>query len=91
LTSGGMPGPRILEGAQILGRLHDLYGDRLEFLPGGGVDETNIVDIVRLSHSAQIHMSAKQVIKDPISHEIRTITDPIRLKNLLALLNGDNH
>jgi copper homeostasis protein len=90
LTSGGMPGARILEGAAILGRLQQIYGDRLEFLPGGGVDETNIVDIVRLSHCPQIHMSAKEVLKDPISQETRTITDPVRLKNLLALVNDDN-
>ena len=90
LTSGGMPGPRLLEGAHVLRRLHDKYGDRLEFLPGGGVDETNIVQAASLSQCGQIHMSAKQVLIDPMSREIRTITDPIRLKNLLHLLNGDN-
>ncbi|MGB7594934.1 MAG: copper homeostasis protein CutC [Erysipelotrichaceae bacterium] len=89
LTSGGMPGPRLHEGLEVLRKLNGKYGDRLEYLPGGGVDETNIADVERITRCGQVHMSAKQVIKDPISQEIRTITDPIRLKNLLDILRDD--
>jgi copper homeostasis protein len=91
LTSGGMPGARLLDGATVLRRLNDTYGDGLEYLPGGGVDEKNIADVVRISQCGQIHMSAKQIIKDPLSQEIRTVSDPIRLRNLLRLLRDDNH
>ncbi len=89
LTSGGMRSNRLIEGAKTLGDLHTVFKDALEYLPGGGVDETNICEVVRLAQSTSIHMSAKKVIEDPISHEIRTITDPIRLAKLVALLHDD--
>ncbi len=90
LTSGGMHSSKLIEGAQILGHLHDRYSDKLEYLPGGGVDEANIRDVVHLSKCGQIHMSAKKTITDPFSKEIRTITDPVRLTNLLHILRNDN-
>lgn len=90
LTSGGMPSSRLIEGAQILSHLHETYSDRLEFLPGGGVDESNIVEVTNISRCGQVHMSAKKTLKDPFSQEIRTITDPIRLTKLLRLLRNDN-
>ncbi|TFG83125.1 MAG: copper homeostasis protein CutC [Erysipelotrichales bacterium] len=89
LTSGGMPASRLTEGAQILRRLHATYGDRLEFLPGGGVDEKNILEVVRVSQCGQVHMSAKKVIHDPFSNEIRTLTDADRLENMLRILRDD--
>lgn len=89
LTSGGMPSAKLLNGALILGELNQKFGDRLEYLPGGGVDEANIVDVVRLTQCSQIHMSAKKVIHDPISNEVRTITDPVRLANLMRILRND--
>lgn len=90
LTSGGKHSSELIEGARILRNLHEKYADRLEYLPGGGVDESNIVEVTHLSQCVQIHMSAKKIITDPFSKEIRTITDPVRLTNLLHILRNDN-
>jgi copper homeostasis protein len=90
LTSGGKRSSELIEGARILGNLNDRYSDKLEYLPGGGVDESNILDVVHFSKSGQIHMSAKKIITDPFSKEIRTITDPVRLTYLLHILRNDN-
>lgn len=82
LTSGGKHPNELRDGARVIGQLVDRYGKQLEFLPGGGVDEENLLDVLNLSASNQIHMSAKRILHDPFSQELRMVTDPNRLADL---------
>lgn len=64
LTSGGAVSLEIIEGCKILGKLNDKYKDMIEILPGGGVREHNVIDILKESKSNQIHMTAKHLVLD---------------------------
>lgn len=61
LTSGGKPD--VSAGAEIICELIRAYGDRIEILPGGGVSESNIREVLTAAGSKQIHMSAKVTIE----------------------------
>ena len=64
LTSGGSPYPEIIEGSRELGRLHALYGDQIQLLPGGGVRAHNAKEVLALAQSGQIHLTAKNSFTD---------------------------
>lgn len=69
LTSGGASYPDLEEGCKLLGELIDKYGEQIEILPGGGVREHNVQQILNLTGSNQIHMTAKHLVLDPsITH-----------------------
>jgi copper homeostasis protein len=56
LTSGHAP--TALEGAEVLGRLHALGGNRLAILAGGGVRPHNVRELVAQSGVHRIHARA---------------------------------
>ncbi len=60
LTSGGAVYPYILDGCRIINRLYKKFGDRLQFLPGGGVRIENIKEVIATAGSGQVHMTAKK-------------------------------
>lgn len=60
LTSGGRPD--VSSGSAMISHLLSVYGDRIEILPGGGVSENNISDVLRTTGAKQIHMSAKVTV-----------------------------
>lgn len=45
--------------------LQEKYGDQIQLLPGGGVREHNVNEIVRETGIYQIHTSAKHMVLDP--------------------------
>ncbi len=60
LTSGGRPD--VSSGSAMISHLLSVYGGRIEILPGGGVSERNISDVLRATGAKQIHMSAKVTV-----------------------------
>ncbi len=60
LTSGKAVYPDILKGCEKINELDRRYGDRIQFLPGGGVRIENICDVLRISGVKQIHMTSKK-------------------------------
>ena len=62
LTSGSRPDA--LTGADTIRMLNEKYGNSLSCLPGGGVSESNVSEILRISGCKQIHMSAKITLND---------------------------
>ena len=62
LTGGGKVD--IITGSKVCGDLQDKYGDKIQILVGGGVRIHNINHIVNLSHTGQVHMTAKQTFFD---------------------------
>ena len=60
LTSGKAVYPDILNGCKNINELNLKYGDKIQFLPGGGVRIENIVDVLKTSGVKQIHMTSKK-------------------------------
>ncbi len=64
LTSGGAVYPNLAEGCRKIGELQVKYKDQIELLPGGGVREHNVQEILQLTQADQIHMTAKHLVLD---------------------------
>ena len=67
-------------------RLEEKYGAKIELMPGGGVNEDNILDIIKETKVKNIHGSFKKVIKDPKTFEGYNLVDAQRVKNVLKIL-----
>ena len=88
LTNGGAVYPNILEGCKELGRLQDLYGDQIQILPGGGVREYNARQVLKLAHTGQIHLTAKNTLIDESTGHYPTKQDRSGLE-YLAVSEGN--
>ncbi len=53
-----------LQGCSLLKDLSDKYGHQIEILPGSGVDETNVLEILEKTGANQIHGSFKEWVID---------------------------
>ena len=62
LTSG--TAPTVLEGIEIITKLEKDYGDKIQILPGCGINQNNIVEILEKSNVKQFHMTAKNTFHD---------------------------
>ncbi len=62
LTSG--TAPTVLEGIDVITKLEKDYGDKIQILPGCGINQSNIVEILEKSHVKQFHMTAKSTFRD---------------------------
>lgn len=62
LTSGGEE--NVEKGIDKIKRLNEIAQNRIEILPGGGVDENNAKKVLELTKCSQIHMTAKITIND---------------------------
>lgn len=67
-------------------KLEEKYGTRIELMPGGGVREDNILDIIKETKVKNIHGSFKKVIKDPKTFESYNLVDVQRVKDILKIL-----
>lgn len=67
-------------------RLEEKYGAKIELMPGGGVREDNVLDIIKETKVKNIHGSFKKVIKDPKTFEGYNLVDAQRVKNVLKIL-----
>lgn len=77
LTSGGSIYPDLEEGLKEIKQLIIKYGDKIEILPGGGVREHNVQEVLQKTGSNQIHMTAKHLVVDASTMHYRTNrTDP---------------
>jgi copper homeostasis protein len=56
LTSGGASSAAL--GAANIAEYQRLAGGRIQIMPGGGVNATNVVDLLRLTGCAQVHVGA---------------------------------
>lgn len=65
LTSGGASYPDVEAGFPVLHQLISEYGDRIQILPGGGVRQHNVRQIITATSCRQIHMTAKHMAVDP--------------------------
>ena len=70
LTSGGKPD--VPAGVSIIASLVQQAGTRLSLMPGGGVTEKNLADIVRATGVREIHLSARTGVKSMMTHRNET-------------------
>ena len=82
LTSGGAPD--VISGLSRIASLRKKYGSRIEILPGGGVNEDTVLQLLKETGCTSFHMSAKSVRKDCGEYfavdaaKIRTVLDRLR-------------
>jgi copper homeostasis protein len=72
LTSGQKD--RAPEGVELIAKLIERAGKRIEILPGGGIRPYNLNDIVRRTCCRQIHMTAWAKVQDRSTHAHREVT-----------------
>ncbi len=61
LTSGGKS--TAIEGANTIAHLIEKAAGRIIIMPGSGVDETTVADLIHFTKAAEIHSSAKKMVK----------------------------
>lgn len=72
LTSGQKD--TVPEGVELIAKLVDRAGKRIEILPGGGIRPYNVADVIRRTGCRQIHMTAWMKIQDRSTHARREVT-----------------
>lgn len=71
LTSGGMNS--VSEGVKILQNLVQQAGDQIIVMPGGGINENNILDLIEFTQAKEFHLSGKIEIKSPMLYRTKTM------------------
>ncbi|WP_158826275.1 copper homeostasis protein CutC [Mucilaginibacter lacusdianchii] len=103
LTSGGKP--TAIEGAGTIAQLFLQAKGRIDIMPGGGLSEYNVADLVHFTGSTFIHSSAKARHKTAMTYKKENImmsganvdeydiltTDVERVKAIISLANGNQH
>lgn len=72
LTSGQKNS--VPEGIDLIKRLIDRAGDRIEVLPGGGIAAYNIKEVVERSGCRQVHLTAWGTVTDSSTQANRAVT-----------------
>lgn len=72
LTSGQKDS--VPEGVELISKLVEHAGKRIEILPGGGIRPYQVNDVVRRTRCRQIHMTAWGKIEDRSTHANREVT-----------------
>ncbi|MGN6637373.1 MAG: copper homeostasis protein CutC [Mucilaginibacter sp.] len=100
LTSGGKS--TAIEGVNILTHLIEKAAGRIEIMPGAGVNELTVADLIHFTGAKEIHSSAKGVIKSRMNFQNDGIimgtsyinefnvdvTDEQRVKDIIRLANA---
>ncbi|MDB5151951.1 MAG: copper homeostasis protein CutC [Mucilaginibacter sp.] len=99
LTSGGKS--TAIEGANVIARLIDKAAGRIIIMPGSGIDETTVADLIHFTKATEIHSSARKAVKSKMQyHNDRIIlssnnpdeysimvTDVQKVKDIIRLAN----
>ena len=97
LTSGGKT--TAIEGSPAIAHLIKKAAGRIIIMPGSGISETNVTDLVRFTGALEIHSSAKAKVKSQmnyhndhilVSHSNDNsvdVTDAKRVENIIRLAN----
>ena len=62
LTSGGKP--TAYEGMEFIKKMNDQYGDRINIMAGGGINEKNIIEIIQKTGVKNCHASLTSFAED---------------------------
>jgi len=99
LTSGGKSSA--MEGANVIAHLIEVAEGRISVMPGGGIHEHNIADLIHFTGAAEFHSTAKRRVGSQMEYHNDHIlfygfgeefalefTDSERVKKLLELANA---
>ena len=99
LTSGQRNSAQ--DGVDLLKALVKLAGERIIIMPGGGINESNIASIARISDAKEFHMTGRSVIESEMSFRkpgismggisgfpefSRKIADQQKIRNIIEIL-----
>lgn len=73
------------KGKEIIARLVQKAGDRIIIMPGSGIDEKNIEEIVNVTKANEYHLSGKSVIKS----EMNFLNTEINFSSSSLIPSGD--
>jgi len=99
LTSGGKS--TAVEGVNVIAHLIQKAKGRIAIMPGAGINETTVADIVHFTGATEVHSSARKDIKSKMTYRNDHIlmgygetdeysfsqTDPERVKEIIRLAN----
>ncbi len=60
LTSGAKP--NVIQGLEIIKTLQEKFGSEIQIMPGGGINSTNVKEILKTTKVTNIHCSASEKI-----------------------------
>ena len=103
LTSGGKS--TAMEGASTIAHLVEKANGRIIIMPGSGIDEHNVADLVHFTGVKEIHASARTIIQSNMQYQNDHImmggnpgneysfdqTDTERVKNLIEFANSKTY
>jgi copper homeostasis protein len=67
LTSGGKS--TAMEGSNVIAHLVERAAGRIAIMPGSGVDETNVADLVHFTKVREVHSSARNPVKSKMEYQ----------------------
>lgn len=73
LTSGQQP--TAPEGAELIARLVEKAGGHIIIMPGSGVRENNIAELVRKTRATEYHSTAKSTVKSKMQFKNKLVMD----------------
>lgn len=71
LTSGGQQS--MPEGVKQIANLVSKAENRITIMPGGGINENNIEDVIQYTGASEFHLSGKVVVKSPIEYRNKAL------------------
>ncbi|HLT92987.1 MAG TPA: copper homeostasis protein CutC [Membranihabitans sp.] len=71
LTSGGQESTP--EGIRQIASLVELARGRITIMPGGGINENNIEDVIQFTGATEFHLSGKMVVKSPVEYRNKAL------------------
>lgn len=100
LTSGGRS--TAIEGVNVIAHLTEQAKGRITIMPGAGVNETTVADIVHYTGATEIHSSARSDVKSKMEYRNDhilmgygetdeygfSVTDAERVREIIRLANG---
>lgn len=89
------------EGAELIGHLVDQAGLRLIIMPGGGINETNVSDLITRTKACEIHLTGRKSVESKmkfrrddislggigeINEYSRKVADPEKIEKIKNIL-----
>jgi copper homeostasis protein len=71
LTSGGCN--KAADGIETIQQMQQKYGNRISIMPGSGVDESNVVKILKETQCNQVHVSLRMPVKSAMEYQKQNI------------------
>ena len=91
-----------LSGSELIGKLNEQAGDRIIIMPGGGINESNISRIARITGAKEFHLTGRKIIDSEMIYRksgiymggipgveeySRKTADQQKISNIINILN----